>query len=540
MKLFKSIKWRLQLWYGLVLVVVLVGFGTTAYQLERGRQFRRLDEDLHRRAGLLVNTLRRPPRGPAWAGPAFDQPPPHRTEDGSEPQPEPLEPGHGNLPATVPFHLPPAAAALFDASDPNGFYFIIRRDGTELARSTNAPAVFPDAFRAGEDLAGVMKDPEPPDGSGKDSASSQRDDLRPEMAGPTSGFAPGQPGPARTRGNFRELVLHDRSPASPFRDTIVVGRNIARELTELHVIGWTLTGVGAVILLLGLTVGGWLVGRALKPVAAIGAAAAKISAGDLSQRINITDTDTELGQLAAILNATFMRLERAFTQQKQFAADAAHELRTPVTVMLTQTQTALNRERDATSYKLTVEACQRAAQRMRRLIESLLELARFDAGQEVLRCQHVDLGATVAAGVELVQPLAAEQGVTISVTAAPLTVTGDGDRLAQVVNNLLTNAIQYNRSGGTVSVKLASQNGLAVLTIADTGQGIAPADLPRVFERFYRTDQARTGGGNAGLGLSICQAIVTAHGGIIEAASETGSGTTFTVRLPLGPAAAPA
>ncbi len=124
--------------------------------------------------------------------------------------------------------------------------------------------------------------------------------------------------------------------------------------------------------------GGWFAGHAA--IGNISATAAKISAGDLSQRINVAETESELGQLAAVLNSTFARLETAFAQQKQFAADAAHELRTPVSVMLTQTQTALNRERDAASYKLTVEACQRAAQRMRKLIESLLALARFDAG----------------------------------------------------------------------------------------------------------------------------------------------------------------
>ena len=173
--------------------------------------------------------------------------------------------------------------------------------------------------------------------------------------------------------------------------------------------------------------------------------------------------------------------------------------------MLTQTQTALNRERDAASYKQTVEACQRAAQRMRKLIESLLALARFDAGQEILKRLRFDFSKTIADCVELVQPLADERGVKIFTEAAPLEITGDSERLAQVVTNLLTNAIQYNQPDGEVRVKLESQNGLAVLTVADTGQGIAAEDLPRVFERFYRADQSRTGAGNAGLGLAICQ-----------------------------------
>ncbi|HEY5042186.1 MAG TPA: ATP-binding protein [Verrucomicrobiae bacterium] len=287
------------------------------------------------------------------------------------------------------------------------------------------------------------------------------------------------------------------------------------------------------MLFMGLFVGWFISSRAIRPISEISSTAMKISAGDLSQRINVAEAESELGQLAAVLNSTFARLEAAFAQQKQFASDAAHELRTPVSVILTQTQTALNRERDAASYKQTVEACQRAAQRMRKLIESLLALARFDAGQEVLKRLRFDFSRTIADGVELVKPLAGERGVTIATELAPLEIVGDSERLAQVVTNLLTNAVQYNQPEGEVRVKLEASGGLAVLTVADTGQGIGAADLPRVFERFYRGDQSRTGAGNAGLGLAICKVIIEAHGGTIEAASEENAGSTFTVRLPV-------
>ena len=319
----------------------------------------------------------------------------------------------------------------------------------------------------------------------------------------------------------------------PSGEMILVGCSIVPELKELRRTALNLTAVGGLILLVGLTGGWWLVSRSLKPIASISNATVKISAGDLSQRIDVAEAESELGQLATVLNSTFARLETAFAQQKQFASDAAHELRTPVTVILTQTQTALNRERDAASYKQAVEACQRAAQRMRKLIESLLALARFDAGQEVLRRTDFDFSETIADCAELVQPLADERAVKISVDIEPVKITGDAERLAQVVTNLLTNAIQYNQPAGEVRVQLASQNGLAVLTVADTGQGIAPADLPLVFGRFYRADQSRTGAGNAGLGLAITKAIIEAHGGTIEVASQENAGTIFTVRLPI-------
>jgi heavy metal sensor kinase len=292
-----------------------------------------------------------------------------------------------------------------------------------------------------------------------------------------------------------------------------------------------LAGFGGIILLFGFAGGWWFVSRALRPIENISAAAVKISAGDLSQRINVAEAESELGKLASVLNSTFARLDAAFAQQKQFASDAAHELRTPISVMLTQAQTALNRERTAPEYRETLEACQRAAQRMRKLISALLELARLDAGQEQMKRLRFDFSRTVADGVELVKPLAEERGVKIFTELSPLEITGDAERLAQVATNLLTNAIQYNKPEGEVRVTLASQGDLAVLTVSDTGPGIPAEDLPRVFERFYRGDKSRTGG-NAGLGLAISKALVEAHGGAIEVSSKENAGTTFTVRLP--------
>ena len=199
-------------------------------------------------------------------------------------------------------------------------------------------------------------------------------------------------------------------------------------------------------------------------------------------------------------------------------------------------------EREAAEYRETIEACQRAAQRMRKLIGALLELARLDAGQEQMKRLRFDFAKTIADCIELTKPLADEKGVKILSELPSLEITGDAERLAQVVTNLLSNAIQHNHAGGEARVNLESQNGMAVLAVADAGPGISPEDLPHVFERFYRGDKSRTGGppssyfgsaSSAGLGLAIAKAIVEAHGGTIEAASEEGAGTTFTVRLPI-------
>lgn len=501
MKAFKSIKWRLQLWYGLILVAVLVGFGVTAYQLERGRQLGRIDDELHRRFEVLVRALHRPPHRPNGGDQPFNGPPPDQAPDDG-----PLGPDSSPQPGFPPpekFTLPPQAEALFGTNDPENFYFVINdRNGREIARVGEVPA----------NLTMVAID----NGLAKTS-----DTQGPGPPGP-------RPPPVWTENGFREI--YDHTPAG---DRIYIGCSLKPALTELHHTALNLAAFGGWILLVGLAGGWWFVGRALRPISEISSTAIKISAGDLSQRINTAETESELGQLAAVLNSTFARLETAFAQQKQFAADAAHELRTPVSVILTQTQTALNRERDAAGYKQTVEACWRAAQRMRKLIESLLELARFDAGQEVLKRLRFDFSKTILDAVELVKPLAEERGVKIISELDPLEITGDPERLAQVVLNLLTNAIQYNRPNGEVRLHLRAENGLALLKIADTGPGIPSDELPRIFERFYRAEKSRTGAGNAGLGLAICKAIVEAHAGTIDVSSGENTGTTFIVRLPM-------
>lgn len=501
MKIFKSIKWRLQIWYGLILVMVLAGFGLTAYHLERNQQFDRIDNELHRRVGILINSLHHPPHHPQFD---FNHPPPDQMGPPDRDRDTPRSfkdalPGNRPPPS---FHLSPEDTHFFDTNDPHGFYFkITGRDDTAIASSTNYPELQAQTISQSRLPANINLPVLPP-------------------------FAPKPPILAfgQYRETFEEL---------PSGERIEVGCLITPELHELKITALKLATFGGVILLFGLAGGWWFVGRALRPISEISSAATKISGGNLSQRISVADAESELGQLANVLNSTFARLESAFAQQKQFASDAAHELRTPVTVILTQTQTTLNRERDAAGYKQTLEACQRAARRMRNLIESLLALARLDAGQESLKRLRFDLAKTVEDSITLIKPLALEKGVKIVTELEPLEISGDSERLAQVATNLLANAIQYNHPEGDVHVTLKSENGLAVLSVADSGKGIAAEDLPRVFERFYRGDKSRTGAGNTGLGLAICQAIVTAHAGTIEVSSRENIGTTFTVRLPL-------
>ena len=238
-----------------------------------------------------------------------------------------------------------------------------------------------------------------------------------------------------------------------------------------------------------------------------------------------------------MLNNMLDRLEDAFEQQKRFTADASHELRTPLAVICSQTELALARERSTGEYRQALSTCASAAQRMRSLVNGLLTLARADAGMLQLDPAPFDLRICVEECARMVQPLAEERGITIDLDLTDdlddIEWTGDVQRIAQVVTNLLSNAIRYNRDSGKVRVSLRQEDGEIVLTVSDTGIGIPHDDLSSIFKRFYRVDKARSREvGGTGLGLAISQSLVAAHGGIIECQSELGRGSTFTVRLP--------
>jgi two-component system, OmpR family, sensor kinase len=194
----------------------------------------------------------------------------------------------------------------------------------------------------------------------------------------------------------------------------------------------------------------------------------------------------------------------------------------------------LSRDRASAEYRQALEACQRAAQRMRLLTESLLELARLDAGQEPMKRERFDLARVTRDCVEMVRPLATERRIEIRCELPETPCAGDAGRIAQVATNLLTNAIHFNREGGEVRVQARAENGTALLTVTDNGQGIPADDLPHIFDRFYRVEKSRSRQqGHSGLGLAISKAIVDAHGGSIEVLSQGQGGSSFTVKLPV-------
>ncbi|HYR71350.1 MAG TPA: heavy metal sensor histidine kinase [Candidatus Acidoferrum sp.] len=285
--------------------------------------------------------------------------------------------------------------------------------------------------------------------------------------------------------------------------------------------------------------GGAVIARAaLRPVDEMTRTARRITAEDLSRRVERPGTGDEMERLALTLNGMLARLEAAFTQTRRFAADAAHELRTPLAALRGGIEVALRAERTPEEYRRVLASSLEEVERLIRLAEDLLLLSRSSAGPDVTRAP-VDLEPLLLDVFDVGARLGQGAGVSVRTDAmASATVRGDATALRRALLNLIENAIKYTPPGGKVELGLTTGDGLAVITVSDTGIGLDPADADRIFEPFVRLDAARardTGG--AGLGLAIARSIAVAHGGTLTVESRPGAGSRFVLRLPLAPAA---
>ncbi len=284
--------------------------------------------------------------------------------------------------------------------------------------------------------------------------------------------------------------------------------------------------------------GGWfLAGRALRPVDAITLAAQRIAAGDLSQRLTKSTASDEIGRLAATFNNMIGRLDSSFRQIRQFTSDASHELRTPLTVMKGETELVLRRPRPIEDYRSVLESNLEEIDRMSHIVDELLFLSRADIGEVKTESMPVALQTLVEDIHRQATLLGQERNVEVVLgTVMPSVVQGDELRLHELLLNLVENAVKYSHPGGKVEIALVADSRHARLSVADQGIGIAPTDHSRIFDRFFRTDVARSHTKKGtGLGLAICAWIVEAHGGRIDVKSEVGHGSIFTVTLPLAP-----
>jgi heavy metal sensor kinase len=288
----------------------------------------------------------------------------------------------------------------------------------------------------------------------------------------------------------------------------------------------------------------WLADRAMRPVKAITNAAHTISESDLSRRLNLSGHD-ELAQLAATFDEMLARLQAAFERQRRFLADASHELRTPLTVMNLEVGRALTGHRTSAEYQHALQTVDAESTRMTRLVNELMALARMDAGQANLKMEDLDLSDVTIEAIERMSPLAEQQNIILEMGEMPeLCIQGDRQYLVQMISNLIENGIKYSGSGQKVRIenKFIHNNNhdLASIRVSDTGPGIAPDHLPRIFDRFYRIDPARSRDSEedsqsptgSGLGLSIVAWIAQVHGGEIHVTSKEDEGSIFEVTLP--------
>jgi len=269
-------------------------------------------------------------------------------------------------------------------------------------------------------------------------------------------------------------------------------------------------------------------------------AAQRIAGGDLTQRLTVPQSGDEIGRLAGTFNNMIARLETSFRQIRQFTSDASHELRTPLTVMKGETELVLRRPRPVEDYHSVLESNLEEIDRMTNIVDELLFLSRADMGEVKMAFLPVKLEYLVEDIHRQATLLGQDRNVEVVLgTITPAVVLGDELRLRELLLNLVENAIKYSHPGGKVEVSLLTEGHHARVLVTDQGIGISSEDQQRIFDRFFRTDEARahTKKGT-GLGLAICAWIADSHKGKITVVSAPGQGSTFTVILPLAPSPA--
>ncbi len=377
-------------------------------------------------------------------------------------------------------------------------------------------------------------------------------DIRPprltaaQLHGPASPFtaaAAGDPGHS-----WRVVV---RSLPGGRHAVIALSLDDVQSIVGQLEIAEVVAGAAAVALLVGISFP--LIRASLAPLTKIEKTAGAIAAGDLSRRIAHPAENTEVGRLASALNAMLGRIESAYRaredgearardsedRMRRFVADASHELRTPLTSVRGLAEFYLQQGETASPAELArlMSGIRQEAARMGQLVDDLLLLARFDEDRP-LDTHPVDLASVAAEAVRSARAVQPGRPLALLAAPEPVIVNADAARLRQVIDNLISNAMQHTPPGTPVTVTVAAGPGHGQLTVADTGPGMSAEQASRVFERFYRTDRARSrASGGTGLGLSIVAALVAAHGGTVTVDTAPGRGATFGVQLPLAAAA---
>jgi heavy metal sensor kinase len=334
------------------------------------------------------------------------------------------------------------------------------------------------------------------------------------------------------RGYVRPFSLENQDA------TLVVLQSLSHQIEFLRTLEKTFwVAIPLTILLAG--GGGYLLARrSLSPVVTMSAEARRIGSETLDARLTARNPKDELGQLVHSFNDLLDRLSASFDRQKRFVADASHELRTPVAILCGETEVALAKDRRSEEeYRETLCILGEESKRLRRIVEDLFTLARADAGRYPLCCSEFYLDELVAESAKNVRTLASAKDIKVAYeSSGEALILADETLVRRMLLNLLDNAIKYTPAGGSIHLKCGEQNGSYELSVKDSGPGIPPELQPRIFERFFRADKARSrrdqDGGGAGLGLSIGAWIASAHGGRLELTQSSEKGSIFTATLP--------
>jgi signal transduction histidine kinase len=342
----------------------------------------------------------------------------------------------------------------------------------------------------------------------------------------------------RRQGTDVLLAAQRAARPLPVVDRVVTGASTSATVQSGRELVGTMLAVAPFVLMASVAAAYAIAGSAVRPLDRVINEVEAITDGrSLHRRLAVDDSGDELSRLNATLNAMLGRLETSFGALRRFTADASHELRTPLTVLRADVERAMSASASPNEQLVALEEALHETTRMADLVDSLLTLARADEGRFDLHRLPIDLEPLMHDVFETAVILGEEAGIHVNLTAAePAIVLGDVTRLRQLFLNLITNAIKYTSRGGEVELRLSRRGADAAFAVRDTGIGIAAADLPYVFERFWRADRARSRAaerGGSGLGLAISQYIAQAHGGQLTVQSRLARGSTFTVLIPL-------
>jgi signal transduction histidine kinase len=491
----RTIRGRLTAWYTVALALALLAFGVALYvELQQPSELElderiglesslavRWLEDSHRVIGRLVRRDTLESLSPADSGSIDD------------------------IGTTTSLH--PAIASYFEAY--RDYIVIMDRNGGILFLSESAREL---GFSAIEQLAGQV----PPA-------------LR---AVPPTTLALQAPG------NGVRFVVTPVEGAGEDIGAVLVAAPLVRSAFDPRVLIRAMLVISPIVLLCAVGLAYWLAGTALSPVRGIMDEVDAIKDGrSLHRRVAVPMSGDEMARLALTLNGMLARLEDSFASLHRFTADASHELKTPLMVLRAGVERALTHPgTPAESIEALDETLEQINQ-MTEMVENLLTLARADEGRAPLTVEPTDLRELVADAEETAGLLAEGGGVAVESTSPPepVLLPVDRHRIRELLLNLVTNAVKYTPAGGTVGIELEDTESAVILRVRDTGIGVAPGDLPHIFERFWRADPARSRTGarpGVGLGLAITKWIAEAHGGSITVASRPGRGTVFTVLLP--------